>query len=149
MCVCFSECICLTSYVLAQLCCDETTFTGCTSRSLLSLRPDSSLSVCSSSRQPDSHRSPAQMPWPTLHVCKRVCEKKCACVCSCVCVCVCAPPASPQQDCQSVCDYTPTHLRLFCFLTIPSPLPLASIFAARPFTVFNILIKSAMFHTGE
>ena len=67
----------------------------------------------------------------------------------CVCVCVCAPPASPQQDCQSVCDYTPTHLRLFCFLTIPSPLPLASIFAARPFAVFNILIKSAMFHTGE
>ena len=87
--VCFSECICLTSYVLAQLCGDEASFTGCTSRSLLSLRPDSSLSVCSSSRQPDSHRSPAQMPWPTLHVCKCVCVKKRACVCVCACVCLC------------------------------------------------------------
>ncbi len=110
-----------------------------------SLGPDSSLSsslsVCSSSRQPDSHRSPAQMPWPTLRVCKRVCMNKC--------VCVCTPPASPQQDCQSVCDYTPTHLRLFCFLTIP-PLSLSSFFHL-PFAVFNILIKSmkCAFRTGK
>lgn len=30
-----------------------------------------------SARQPDSHRSPAQMPWPTLHVCRPVCVNKC------------------------------------------------------------------------
>lgn len=74
------------------------------------------LSVCSSSRLPDSHRSPSQMPWRILHVCEHIRVN----------MCVCAPPASPQQDCQSVCDYTPTHLRLFCFLTIP--LSLASFF---------------------
>lgn len=124
MCVCFfSECICLTSYVLAQLCGDEATFTGCTSRSLLSLRPDSSLSVCSSSRQPDSHRSPAQMPWPTLHVCKRVCVKKH------VCVLVCAHLLLALSRTASQFVTTLPHISVSsAFSPFPHPFRLASIF---------------------
>lgn len=138
VCVCFSERIRLTSCVLPELCCDEATFCWLHIKiTSPSLGSDSSLSDCSSSSQPDSHRSPAQMPWPIF-----------------ACVCVSAPPASPQQDCQSVCDYTPTHLRLFCFLTIPPP-PFSSsssacfLFSGCPFAASKILIKSTKFHAGK
>lgn len=79
---CFSECICLTSNVLAQLCCDLLAAHQDHFSLALAWFRSVFLSVCSSSRQPDSHRSPAQMPWPTLHVCKCVCVNVCVRVCA-------------------------------------------------------------------
>lgn len=76
VCVWFSRSISLTSYVLNKLCCKQT--------HLLAAHQDHfSFSVliplCLSSLQADSHRSSAQMPWPTMHVCMNVCVNKCVC----------------------------------------------------------------------
>lgn len=117
----FNESIRLTSYVLAQPCCDEATFTGCTSRSLLAcsglvpLRRPPCLLLISSAwlTQVSSTDVLARSACVQVHLRE--------------CVCARTPPASPQQDCQSVCDCTPTHLRLCRFLTDSSPF-LASFF---------------------
>lgn len=125
-------------YLLISVC-DEATFTGCTSRSLL---PRSSpiplclplLSVCSSSRQPDSHRSPAQMPWPSPHVCERVCTNKCVLRTSC---------SALSRTASQFVTTLPHISVVFCFLTIPlSPASLASFFPPVLFGIFDILMKS-------
>lgn len=129
--------LCLTAYILV---CARATFTGCTSRPLLSrwgliphphFRPFSSL--CSSSCQPDSHRSPAQMPWPTLHVCMSVNQ----------CVFVHLLLALSRTASQSIRHHPPTHL---CLL---SHHPSCPSFLFLP--VFNIPFKSSwvQFHTGK
>lgn len=112
--LCLYECV-LRAYLSDKLCtlCDEATFPGCTSRSLLlhsSLNP-----LFVTARQAELHRSPAQMPWLSFHVCSQ--ES----------VCVRAHRLlAPQQDCQSVCDFTHT-LRLSCFPAVPL-LPFCSFF---------------------
>lgn len=86
--------------------CDEATVPGCTSRSLLHSGP---ILFFVTARQPESHRSPAQMPWLSFHVWKR------AHVCMYMSVCACVHThrlLAPQQDCQSVCDFTPTQNHL-------------------------------------
>lgn len=123
-------------YVLAQLCCDEATFTGCTSRAVLSKSgpaPSVFLVVCLLVSL--THTGLVHRCLGTLCICASVFVW--------VSVCVCAPPASPQQDCQSVGDYTPTRLGFFCFLTV---LPLSHSHF-RP--ILNILIESAEYHSMQ
>lgn len=118
-------------------CCDKDTFAGCTSRSLLlHLRPNSSLpfSLCVAARHLVSLTHTGLQHRCLGPLCM------CASVFAWISVCVCAPPASPQQDCQSVCDYTPTQL--FCFLTISLPRFLFH-------SSFCRLIKSMMFHVRK
>lgn len=116
LCACFRECVCLTSSVLAELCCDEATFCWLHIKiTCPSLGPDSSLCLPLGARHLVSltHTGLQHRCLGPLCMCASVFVR--------ISVCVCAPPASPQQDCQSVCDYTPTHLLLICFLTIPLP----------------------------
>lgn len=101
-------------------CTSSATFTGCTSRSAL----------CKSGLTP----SVLGFCGLLIGLTNTGLHHRCL-GCVCVCVCLYVPPASPQQDCQSVCDHTPTLVHIYCFLTITPP--------PHPFTVFNILIKSA------
>lgn len=77
VCVCFSERIRLTSCVLPELCCDEATFCWLHIKiTSPSLGSDSSLSDCSSSRQPDSQVSSTDA-LAHFCMCASVCVNKC------------------------------------------------------------------------